>query len=150
MQCAAFDVDRDGCSVLNVANVAVEVNVGPVLRDFVVQGLEIGDSLVLFFQLVSIREDLSRVLRVLPLLRFQLDDLSGPTVGEMAVARVTDDLPDLVEALLESTHSANSNVVLGCAASVLVLDGGVLAKDMAIAGTVNIVAGVAILVFVFV
>jgi len=147
MQCAAFDVDRDGCSVLNVANVAVEVNVGPVLRDFVVQGLEIGDSLVLFFQLVSIRADLSRVLRVLPLLRLQLDDLSGPTVGEMAV--ITDDLPDLVEAPLES-NSANSNVVLKCAASVLVLDGGVLAKDVAIADSVNLVAGVAILVFVFV
>jgi len=130
-----------------VANVAVEVNVGPISRDFVVQGLEIGDSLVLVFQVALIRADRSRVRRVLLLLRLQFDDLSGPKVGEKAV--VTDDLPDLVEAPLESTHSANSNVILGCAASVLVLDGGVLAKDVAIADSVNLVAGVAILVFVF-
>jgi len=52
-----------------VANVAVEINVGPVFRDFVVQGLEIGDSLVLVFQVALIRADLSRVLRVLLLLR---------------------------------------------------------------------------------
>jgi hypothetical protein len=36
VQCAAFGVDRDGRSVLNVANVAVELNVGPVFRDFVI------------------------------------------------------------------------------------------------------------------
>jgi len=95
---------------LNVANVAAELNVGPVFRDFVVQGLEIGKSLFLVFQVTSIRADLSRVLRVLPLLRLQLDDLSGPKVGENAT--VTDDLPDLVETPLESTHSANSNVAL--------------------------------------
>ena len=61
-----------------------------------------------------------------------------------------DGLPDLVETPLESTLSANSNVVLGCAVSVLVLDGGVLAKDVAIADSVNLVAGVAVLVFVLV
>ena len=60
------------------------------------------------------------------------------------------DLPDLIEAPLESTHSANSNVVLGCAGSVLVLDSGVLAKDVAITDSVNLVAGVAVRVFVFV
>ena len=130
-----------------MANVAVEVSVGPVFRNFVVQGLEIGDSLVLVFQVTSICADLSRVLRVLLLLRLQFDDLSGPKVGENAV--VTDDLPDLVKASLESTHSANSNVILGCAASVLVLEGGVLAKDMAITDSVKLVAGVAIRVFVF-
>jgi hypothetical protein len=134
--------------VLNVANVAVEINVGPVFRDFVVEGLEICDSLVPVFQLASIRADLFRVLRVLPLIRLQFDDLSGPKVDENAV--VTDDLLDLVEAPLESTHSANSNLVLGCAVSVLVLDGGVLTKDVAIADSVNLVARVAVLVFVFV
>jgi len=45
---------------------------------------------------------------------------------------------------------ANWNVVLGCAAFVLVLDGGVLAKDVATADSVNLVAGVAVIVFVFV
>jgi hypothetical protein len=72
----------------------------------------------------------------------------GPKVGGKAVA--IDGLPDLVETPLESTLSANSNVVLGCAISVFVLDGGVLAKDVAIADSVNLVAGVAVLVFVFV
>ena len=57
---------------------------------------------------------------------------------------------DLVEAALESTHSAHSNVVHGCAASVLVIDGGVLAQDVAVTDSVNLVAGVAVLVFVLV
>lgn len=126
-----------------MADVAVEPNVGPVFRDLVVQGLEITGSLVLVFQLASFRTDL---FRVLPLLRLQFDDLSGTKIGENGV--VTDDL-DLVEAPLESTHSANSNVVLGCAAYVLVLDSGVLTKDVAIADSVNLVAEVAIPVFIF-
>jgi len=63
---------------------------------------------------------------------------------------VTNGLPDLVKAPLESTHSANPNVVLGCTTPVLVLNGGVLAKDVAIADSVNLVAGVAVLVFIFV
>jgi len=142
--CAAFDVDCDGCGVLNVANVAVEINIGPVSFDFLVEGLEIGDSLVLVFQFASFRAHRSRVLQVLRLLRLQSDDLSGPKVGDNAV--VTDGLLDLVEALLESTHSANSNVVLGCGVSVLVLDCGVLTKDVAIADPVNVVARVAVLV----
>ena len=62
----------------------------------------------------------------------------------------TNDLPDLVEAPLESTHSANPNVVFGCAASVLVLDSGILAKDVATADSVNLVAGFSVLAFVFV
>ena len=144
MPCAAFDVDCDGCGVLNVANVAVEINIGPVSFDFLVEGLEIGDSLVLVFQFASFRAHRSRVLQVLRLLRLQSDDLSGPKVGDNAV--VTDGLLDLVEALLESTHSANSNVVLGCGVSVLVLDCGVLTKDVAIADPVNVVARVAVLV----
>ena len=46
-------------------------------------------------------------------------------VSENAV--ISNGLRDLVEAALETTHSANPNVVLGCIASVLVIDGGVLA-----------------------
>ena len=51
-------------------------------------------------------------------------------------------LRDLVEAVLESTHSAHSNVFHGCAASVLVIDGSVLAQDVAVTNSVNLVAGV--------
>ena len=51
---------------------------------------------------------------------------------------------------LEVTLSAQSNVVLGCAVSVLVRDRGVLAKSMAIADPVDFAAEVSILVFVFV
>jgi hypothetical protein len=56
---------------------------------------------------------------------------------------MSDGLLDLVETALESTLSAQSNVVLRCAVSVLVIDGGVLAQDVAIANTVHLVAGVA-------
>ena len=63
---------------------------------------------------------------------------------------VSDDLRDIVEAPLESTHPTNSNVVLGCATFVLVLDGGVLAKYVAISDSIDLVARVTVLVFVFV
>jgi len=131
-----------------MANVAMEPDVGPVFRDFVIQGLEISHSLVLVFQHASLRTDCFRVLCILPFLCLQLDDLSGQKVGKNAAA--TYDVPDLVKAPLEPTHSTNSNVVLGCTISVLILDGGVLAKDVAIADSVNLVAGVAILIFIFV
>ena len=130
-----------------MANVAVEIHVRPVILDFVVEGLEIGNSLVPVFQVASIRAHPFHIFRVLPLLRLQFGDLSDPKVDENAV--VTDDLPDLVEAPLESMHSANFNVVLGCVGSSLVLDGGVLTKDVAIADSVNLVTRVAVLVFVF-
>jgi hypothetical protein len=59
---------------------------------------------------------------------------------------VSDALPDLVKTLLELTHAAHSNMVLGRTASVLVLNGGVLTKDVAVAEAVNLVTGVALLV----
>lgn len=130
-----------------MANVAVELDVRPVLSDFIVQGLEISNSLVLVFQLALICMDLFCGFHVLPLLCPQFDDLSGPKVSEDAM--VTDGLPDLVETTLESMHSTNLNVVLGCTNSVLILNSGVLAKDMAIADSINLVARVVVLVFVF-
>jgi hypothetical protein len=42
-------------------------------------------------------------------------------------AVVTDVLLDIIEALLKLMHPADSNVVLGCTAFVLVVDSGVLA-----------------------
>ena len=102
-----------------MANGAVELDVGPAILDFVVEGLELGDSLVLSVQSSLIHFHLLLVELVL---RLQFDDLSGPGVSENAV--VTDGLRDLVEAPLESTHITNSNVVNGLAASMLVLDGG--------------------------
>lgn len=142
---AAF-VDRDGFSILDMPDVAVELDVRPFCHDLIVKGLEIGDSFFLVLQFASNPPNLSRVLRVLPLLPLQVDDLSGPKIGEDAV--ISNGLRDLIDAALESTLPANSNVVLACAASVLVIDGGVLAQDMAITDPVNLVAGVAVLVFV--
>jgi len=127
-------------------NVAVELDVGPVFHDFIVEGLEIGYSFVLVVQFASNPLDLSCILQVLPLIRLQFDNLSGPKVSENAV--ISNGLRDLVEATLEPKHSTNSNMVHGCATSVLVIDGGVLAQDMAVADSVHLVAGVAILVFV--
>jgi len=113
-----------------------------------VEGLEIGDSFGLVVQLALLRLDRSRVLCILPLLRLQLDDISGPKVSENAA--ISNSLGDLVEAALESTHSAHSNVVHGCAGLVLVIDGGVLAQDVAATDSVNLVAGAAVLAFVLV
>src|SRR6202020_2191703 len=139
--------DLDGFSILDMPNVAVELNVRPFPHDLIMEGLEIGDGFVLVVEFASSPLYLSRVLRVLHPLLLQLDDLSGPKVGENAV--IGNGLRDLINATLESMHPTNSNVVLGCAASVLVIDGGVLAQDMTIGDPVDLVAGPAILVFVF-
>jgi len=61
---------------------------------------------------------------------------------------VTDGLLDLVETPLEPTHTTNSNVVPMCAVSSLVLDGGVLMEDMAVADPEHPIAGGAVLMFV--
>ena len=63
---------------------------------------------------------------------------------------ISNSLCNVVEAALESTNSANANVFHGCAASVLIIDVGVLAQDVTVADAINLVAGVAVLVFVFV
>ena len=42
--CATLGVDRDGCSILKMPNVAAELDVRPLFRDFVVEGLEFGNS----------------------------------------------------------------------------------------------------------
>lgn len=107
-----------------MSNVA-ELDTGPVSLHFVEEGLQIEDSFVLVVQSALNPPDLFRVLRVLPLLRLQFDDLSGPKVRENAV--ISNGLHDFVEAALESTHPTDSNVVLGCTAFVLILGGGVLA-----------------------
>ena len=80
------------------------------ILNFIVESLEIGDSLVLVFQFALIRAHLYRVLCVLTLLRLEFGDLTGPKVGEDAM--VTDDLLGLAEAPLESMHATNSNVVV--------------------------------------
>ena len=61
-------------------------------------------------------------------------------------AVISNGLGDWVEAALESTHPADSNVVHGCTVSVFVIDCGVLAQDMTVADSVDLVAGVAVLV----
>jgi hypothetical protein len=51
--------------------------------------------------------------------------------------------------MLESMDPANSNVVHGFTISVLVTDSRVLVQDMAITDPINLVAGVAVHIFVF-
>jgi len=88
-----------------------------------------------------VRDVLIRILRLL-----QSIDLLGEIARANAV--VTDSLLDLIEAALESTGSANTNKVPGCAAFVLVVDGRILAKDVTVAHTVNVGTGIAVLVLV--
>jgi len=73
-----------------VANIAVELNVGPVSLDLGIEGFELGNSLVLIDYISLLRFDrLDRLVvgsppRLQSLL--QLDDPSGPKVGENAMA----------------------------------------------------------------
>lgn len=121
-------------------NVAVELDVE--FRDVVVEGLEISDSFGLIFQLALLRLDCSCVL--LPLLRLPFNNFSGTRVGKDTT--ISNGLCDLVDAALGSTHSTHSNVVHGCATFVLVIDGDVLAQDVAVTDSINFIAGITILV----
>ena len=141
-------VDRDGWSVLNISNVALEHDVGPVLRHLVVEGLEISDSIVRLLQVAFKLPDLSRYLWVLTLHCLQSGDVSGRSCSDNAVIR--NGLRDVIEAALKAAHAANSNEVLGCAAPVLVPSGCVLAQDVTVRNPVNLVAGVTVLVPVLV
>lgn len=126
-------------------NVALELDVGPGFCDLAVKGLEISDSFSLVFQLALLFHDRFCVLLVLPLLRLQCDDISGPKVSKNAA--ISNGLCDLIEATLELMHSAQSNMVHGCTTSVLMIDGGVLVQDVAVTDPIKLIAGVAILVF---
>ena len=131
-----------------MANVA-EPNVTPLVLDFIVEGLELGDRLLLLKQLLASFAKVSFVLPVQVLLRLQIDDFSSEEVGKYPV--VTNQGLDVVEALLETTQSVNSNVLLRCAGLLeFVVDVGVLPENVAVADTRDLIAGVAALVFTFV
>src|SRR5260221_13735215 len=76
----------------HVADVA-EPNVAPLVLDFVIEGLEIGDSVSLLKQLLASFAKLSLVLLVQVLLCLQLDDVSGEELGEYPMA--TNQGPDV-------------------------------------------------------
>jgi hypothetical protein len=61
---------------------------------------------------------------------------------------VSNGLGDLVEAALEPAHSAEADMVLGCAPLERVIDGGILAEDVTIAEAVDFVAGFTVVGFV--
>jgi hypothetical protein len=120
VSCAAF-VNPNGWGIFNVADVALELDVGPIFGHFAVEVLEIGDGFVLFFQLASNPPHFLRALRVLTPLGLQSDDILGVKVSEKDV--ISNGLRDLVEAALESAHTTDAYVILGCAALVRVIDG---------------------------
>lgn len=122
-----------------MANVMVVLNVGPVSLDILLQSLEFGNSLFLIVQIASIPLDQFLVICVLALLRLQFDNLLVPKVGENAA--VSNGLLDLIKALLELTHAANSHMVHVCAAPVLIIGSGVLVKYMAVTDTIDMSLG---------
>ena len=148
-----LDVDGDLGSPIDVTDVSAR-NIAPLVGGVLVEGLEYADILLHFGQLPPLslhgRLVLRRLLRVLALrLRLQPNNLPGQEVGVNSVA--TDAGLDLVEAALESTESGKSNV-LGRYASALelVLDGGVLAENVAAANAEDLGARGAALVLVLV
>jgi hypothetical protein len=132
--------------VLNIANVVVELNVEPIFHDLLVQGLELVGGLFLTIQVLLSHVNLIHD-PIVPLHHLQSAYLLHPIVGVNTVG--TDVFLDLIKALLESPHPTHSNKVLGCLTSMLVVNSGVLSKDMAIADSVNLWADFAILVLVF-
>ena len=77
------------------------------------------------------------------LLRPQIGDL--PRQDLSSHGTISDFISSLVEAAIESTISADSDMTYSCAASMLVVDGGVLSRNVAVCDAKDLVAGFAVL-----
>ena len=128
-------------------------NITPLADGVPAEGLEYADTLLHFGQLFPLgfrgRLVLCGLLWVLAL--WPCLQPNDPPSQEVGINSVTSDAgPDLVEAALESMESGKSNVLARCGRALdLVLDGGVLAENMAVANVEDLGARGAVLVLVF-
>ena len=136
-----------------MADVAAR-NIAPLVVGVFIEGLKYADILLHFGQRLPLslhgRLVLCRLLRVLaPWLCLQLKNLPSQDLGVSSVA--TDAGLDLVESTLESMESGKSNVLGRCASALeFVVDGGILAENVAVANAENLGAGGTMLSLVFV
>ena len=148
---ATLDVNGDLGSPIDPADIAAG-NIAPLVVGVIVEGLEYDDILLHFEQRLPLslhgRLVLRRLLQVLASrLRIQLNNLPSQNLSISSVA--TDAGLDLVESVLESMESGKSNMLGRCARALeFVIDGGILAENMAVANTKDLGAGGAALVLV--
>ena len=127
--------------MLDITDVAIELDVRPLFCNLLVQGLKLLGGLRLVCQVSPICADLARNLLVL-LPHLQPGDFPGPEAGTNAAGT---DIPlDLRETPLESPCPANTNEVLGCGTIMLVVPRRVLAKNMTTTHPVDVRADLAV------
>ena len=139
---APLDVDGDGWSELSVPNVTIEIFLRPVQHSVGMEGREVVDGLGLSIQAPLLYLDRSDGVGGL-LLHPQIGDL--PRQDLSSHSTISDLISSLVDAAIESTISADSDMTYSCAASMLVVDGGVLSRNVAVCDAKDLVAGFAVL-----
>lgn len=146
-----MEVDRDLGSPIDVANVAAS-NIAPLVVGIVVKGLKYTNILLHFGQLLPLnlhgRLILCCLLRVLALwLHLQRNNFPSQNVGIRSVA--TNGGLDLVNSALESMESGKSNMLGRCPSTLeLIVDGGVLAENVAVTNSKDLGTGGATLALV--
>ncbi len=139
---APLDVDGDGCSELSVPNVTMEIFLRPVQHGVGMEGREVVDGLGLSIQAPLLYLDRSDGVGGL-LLRPQIGDLPRQDVSGHGA--ISDFISNLAEAPIESTISTDSDIAHSCVASVLVVNSGVLSKNVAVGDAKDLVAAFAVL-----
>ena len=127
---------------MSVPNVTIEIFLRPVQHSVGMEGREVVDGLGLSIQAPLLYLDRSDGVGGL-LLRPQIGNLPRQEVSSHGA--ISDFISNLVEALIESTISADSDIAHSCAASMLVVDGGVLSKNVAVGDAKDLVAAFAVL-----
>ena len=117
----------------------MEINMRPVRGGVEMEGLEVVDGLGLSIQVPLLLLDLFGV--VVGRLRLQCGYLPSQEVSSHSA--ISDFVSSLVEATIESTTSANSDIAHRCVAFVLVVDGRVPTKNVAVRDAKDLGAGVA-------
>ena len=111
----------------------------PVRGDVEMECQEVVDGLGLSTQIPLLLPDLFGVV----VGRLQLQCGYLPSQDVSGHSAISDFVSNLVEAAIESTTSANSDIAHGCVASVLVVDGRVPTKNVAVRDAKDLGAGVA-------
>ena len=140
---APLDVDGDGWSELSVPNVTMKIFLRPVQPGIGMEGPELCFGLGLSIQAPFPHLNRSDGVGGL-LLRPQIGD--PPRQGLSSRGTISNFISNLAEAAIESTISTDSNIAHSCAASMLVVDSGVLSKNVAVCDAKDLVAGFAVLV----
>ena len=126
-----------------MADVALQLNIQPMLGHLVMEGLKKVDGIILFVQLALKQDQL--FCAHLPAL-LQSEDILSMDMSKKDV--ISNGLCDFVEAVLIPVHTTDMHMFLGCVAPVQVINSCVLVQGMEVTEPVDFVTSIALVIFV--